>query len=113
MQQGPKRSADTRARADKLASDARHPVADIAILAHVTVRVRNLALVQSWCVEQGLHLLSGQPLSDYGFTLYFYAFLQNFGPKKSLSEASNRPRLWRRSYTLLEVQHLHAPGPHA
>ena len=111
LQQGLQAPAAPKAPVDKLAQDAGHPVAAGAILAHVTVRVRNLGLAQNWRAEQGLYILSVQPLSDYGFTLYFYAFSQNSGPEKALTAIENRPWLWRRSYTLLEVQHLHAPGP--
>ena len=82
LQQGLQAPAAPKAPVDKLAQDAGHPVAAGAILAHVTVRVRNLGLAQNWWAEQGLYLLSVQPLSDYGFTLYFYAFSQNSGRRK-------------------------------
>ena len=75
QQQGPQANTTLQAPADKQAQDVGHSVAVGAILAHVTLRVRNLALAQNWCAKQGLHLLSVQPLSDFGFTLYFYAFL--------------------------------------
>ena len=68
--------------ADMLEQDADYQVAVGAILADVTVLVRNLALAQNWCAKQGLHLLSVQPLSDYGYTLYFYAFCKISGRRK-------------------------------
>ena len=68
--------------ADMLEQDADYQVAVGAILADVTVLVRNLALAQNWCAKQGLHLLSVQPLSDYGYTLYFYAFCKILGRRK-------------------------------
>jgi catechol 2,3-dioxygenase-like lactoylglutathione lyase family enzyme len=64
LQQGLQAPAAPKAPVDKLAQDAGHPVAAGAILAHVTVRVRNLGLAQNWWAEQGLYLLSVQPLSD-------------------------------------------------
>ena len=102
LQQGPKGSEPD--------LEAGHPVANGAILAHVTLRVRDLAAAQNWCAEQGLHLISVQPLDAYGFTLYFYAYNQETPSHGSLTAVANRPWLWRRPYTLLELQHLHGAG---
>lgn len=102
LQQGPKGSEP--------AIEAGHPVANGAILAHVTLRVRDLAAAQIWCADQGMHLISVQPLDAYGFTLYFYAYTQEKAPDASLTAVANRSWLWQRPYTLLELQHLHGAG---
>jgi catechol 2,3-dioxygenase-like lactoylglutathione lyase family enzyme len=76
----------------------------------VTLRVRDLAAAQIWCADQGMHLISVQPLDAYGFTLYFYGYTQEKAPEASLTAVANRPWLWQRPYTLLELQHLHGAG---
>ena len=88
-----------------------HPVACGAILAHLTLRVRNLASAQRWCADQGLKLRSVEALESYGFSLYFYAYQQEVPPQDSVVGANHRVWLWQRPYTLLELQHLHGAGP--
>ena len=64
LQQGPKGSEP--------AIEAGHPVANGAILAHVTLRVRDPCKRPKFGgADQGMHLISVQPLDAYGFTLYF------------------------------------------
>ena len=88
-----------------------HSVASDAILAHLTLRVRDLVSAQRWCADQGLVLLSVEALESYGFSLYFYAYQQEAPPQDSVVGANHRAWLWQRPYTLLELQHLHGPGP--
>ena len=88
-----------------------HPVADGAILAHLTLRVRDLTAAQAWCADQGLRLLSVEALESYGFSLYFYAYQQETPPRDTVAGANHLAWLWQRPYTLLEIQHLHGAGP--
>ncbi|MDA9372317.1 hypothetical protein N9R09_04405 [Porticoccaceae bacterium] len=57
------------------------PVASGAILAHLTLRARDLAPAQRWCADQGLKPLSVEALGSYGFSLYVYAYQQEVPPQ--------------------------------
>ena len=84
-----------------------HRVGAQATLAHVTLRVTDIERAQHFCESRlGLSLLSVQPVTDAGFTLYFYAWSTETPPHAGLETVANRPWLWRRPYTLLELQHL-------
>jgi len=84
-----------------------HPVGGQATLAHITLRTTNLAASQDWAKEEmGLRLMSVQPVPDFGFTLYFYAWSAEVPPDPDLAAVENREWLWARPYTLLEFQHL-------
>ncbi|MEM7044079.1 MAG: VOC family protein, partial [Pseudomonadota bacterium] len=62
----------------------------------------------------GMTLLSIQPVTDYGFTLYFLAFTDERPPHDDLEAVGNREWLWQRPYTTLELQHVSgATGPFA
>lgn len=88
-----------------------HPVAGGAILAHLTLRVRDIVSAQRWCADQGLRLLSVEALDSYGFSLYFYGYQQEAPPQDAVAGANHRAWLWQRPYTLLELQHLHRARP--
>ena len=86
-----------------------HPVACQATLAHVTLRVGDLAGAKAMCEgELGMRLMSVQPvaLADRTFCLYFYAWSQDALPNAELEAVENREWLWARPYTLLELQHI-------
>lgn len=56
----------------------------------------------------GMKLLSVQDVSQYGFTLYFYAWTNENPPKSDVRDASvNREWLWKRPYTTIEIRHFH------
>ncbi len=57
-----------------------------------------------------MSLLSVQPVSEYGFTLYFLAHTDEQPPNPDLEAVENRPWLWQRPYTMLELQHLTLDG---
>ena len=60
----------------------------------------------------GMRLLSVQPVEGTYFTLYFLAQTDESPPDPDLRAVGNRPWLWQRPYTTLELQHLHEPaGP--
>lgn len=84
-----------------------HPIASQATLAHITLRVTNIEAAKRFCkTELGLNLLSVQPVSDLGFCLYFYSFEMETPPNPDIISVENREWLWRRPYTILELQHL-------
>jgi catechol-2,3-dioxygenase len=84
-----------------------HPIADQAALAHITLRVVDINAVNRYCkAVLGLNLVSVQSVSDLGFSLYFYSFETEMPPNPDLTSIENREWLWRRPYTILELQHL-------
>jgi catechol 2,3-dioxygenase-like lactoylglutathione lyase family enzyme len=84
-----------------------HPIAGQATLAHITLRVTDIEAAKSYCeTKLGLNLLSIQLVSDLGFSLYFYGFETETPPNADLKSVENREWLWRRPYTILELQHL-------
>jgi catechol 2,3-dioxygenase-like lactoylglutathione lyase family enzyme len=86
-----------------------HPIVDQATLAHITLRVTDIDAAKSYYeTELGLKLLSVLPVSDLGFCLYFYSFEAETLPNPDLTSVENREWLWRRPYTILELQHLEA-----
>lgn len=88
-----------------------HPIGGQAVLAHITLRVTDLAAAQSFCEETlGLRLISVQPVEPFGFCLYFYCWSTEVLPVSDLRAVENREWLWRRPYTLLELQHLESDG---
>ena len=96
---------------DKNASDNHlHPIGRQATVAHITLRTTNLPKLQHWCSqEMEMQLLSIQPVSDYGFTLYFYGWSNDSATMPdptNLKAVVNRPWLWARPYALIEIQHL-------
>ena len=86
-----------------------HPIGCQANLAHITLRVSNIAAARS-CFEHrlGMRLMSVQPVPDRHFCLYFYAWSDETLPQPDLKAVENREWLWRRPYTLIELQHLEA-----
>lgn len=48
--------------------------------------------------------MSVQLVTQYGFTLYFFAKTHDAPPDPDLTTVANREWLWRRPYTLVEVQ---------
>ena len=84
-----------------------HPIGGQAVFAHITLRITDIQHTREWCEnELGLRLLSIQPVTDYGFTLYFYAWSDEQLPDPELTSVTNREWLWARPYTILELQHL-------
>lgn len=60
--------------------------------------------------DLGMRLLSVQPVAGRGFTLYFLAYTDESPPEDDLEAVPNRPWLWQRPYTVLELQHLENAG---
>ena len=60
----------------------------------------------------GMKLLSIQDVSNYGFCLYFLAFMCDSPPcPADLHSVANREWLWQRPYTTLEVQYKPGASP--
>ncbi len=84
-----------------------HPIGGQATLAHVTLRVSDIAAARQFCASQlGMRLMSIQRVRDVGFTLYFFGWSDEALPNPELDAVENREWLWSRPYTLLELQHL-------
>ncbi|MEP3476976.1 MAG: VOC family protein [Hyphomicrobiales bacterium] len=58
----------------------------------------------------GMRLLSIQPLEKYDFDLYFFGFSKETPPNPVPTSVQNRPWLWQRPYTILEIQHRYEKG---
>ena len=88
-----------------------HPVGGQATLAHITLRINHLQAALDHCTGPlGLHLMSVQPVAEHGFCLYFLSAIDEPLPVDDLEAVENREWLWRRPYTLLELQHFPGGG---
>jgi catechol 2,3-dioxygenase-like lactoylglutathione lyase family enzyme len=87
-----------------------HPVGFGATLAHITLRVKDIDRCEQYLTHQlGMRLMSVQAVEEYAFTLYFFGWSDELLPNEDLTAVENREWLWRRPYTLLELQHIHDP----
>ena len=68
----------------------------------ITDPEKSLALYET---ALGLRLLSRQVVPQHGFTLYFLAEPSEGPPYADVDAVQNRGWLWRRPYTVLELQH--------
>lgn len=86
--------------------DPTAPLGGGARTGQITLRAADLdAAFRFYRDELGMTLLSVQPVTDYGFTLYFLAFTEEHPPNAELEAVDNREWLWQRPYTTLEFQH--------
>lgn len=84
-----------------------HAIGGQATLAHITLRVSDIASARTVCEQAlGLRLLSIQPVPEHGFCLYFYSADDETPPHADLQSVDNREWLWARPYALLELQHV-------
>lgn len=82
-----------------------HDIGAQATLAHLTLRAETRqASEREWGEGADMTLLSVQPVPSHGFSLYFYAKADDAPPDRDLTAVANREWLWRRPYTLIEVQ---------
>ncbi|MDA8586911.1 VOC family protein [Rhodobacteraceae bacterium] len=79
-----------------------------AHLSLLTLRTADIAAVEPEILNLGMTPLSVQPVDPYGFTLHFYAFTDEQPPNENLEAVENRTWVYRRPYTVLEIQHVHA-----
>lgn len=88
-----------------------HPVGAQATFAHITLRVNDIAAARAYCENKlGMRLMSIQPVTEYGFSLYFFGWSSETLPVPDLEAVENREWLWARPYALLELQHIFAGG---
>lgn len=88
-------------------AEGQHAIGGQATLAHITIRVSDLAKAKDWCEEKmKMRLMSIQEVELYGFTLYFYTWSDDELPSEALEAVENREWLWSRPYAMLELQHL-------
>ena len=78
----------------------------IPVLGQITLRVADIDKNLDFYRDSlGMKLLSIQDVSVYGFTLYFLAWTGESPPNNDLASIENREWLWKRPYTVLELQH--------
>ncbi|CAJ1350995.1 unnamed protein product, partial [Effrenium voratum] len=82
------------------------PMGDF-VMGQITTRITEPERSLRFYRELGMKLLSIQPVTKYGFTLYFFAFTEENPPKEDLEAVENREWLYQRPYTTLELQHYH------
>ncbi len=84
-----------------------HPLGQCATLGQITLRV--IDINESLLFYRdiiGMRLLSIQPVTPYGFTLYFLAHTDETPPNADIESVANREWLWQRPYTTIELQHV-------
>ena len=86
--------------------------ADSALLgggAHLnllTLRCNSITDIVATFEQWNMTPLSIQPVKEHNFTLHFFAFTDERPPSEDLYAIENRTWLYRRPYTVLEIQHL-------
>jgi catechol 2,3-dioxygenase-like lactoylglutathione lyase family enzyme len=91
--------------------DRELPLGGGAQIGQITLRVTDLdGALTHYRHSMGMRLLSKQVVTKRDFTLYFLAFTDQTPPEKDIQAVQNRPWLWQRKYTTLELQHLTGPG---
>lgn len=81
-----------------------------AHLSLLTLRCADIAALETQIHATGMIALSVQPVTPFGFTLYFYGRPDDPPPNADLHAIENRPWTYQRPYTVLEVQHVHELG---
>ena len=76
----------------------------------LTLRAADIGPVDRSVKALGMAPLSVVPVPRGGFTLYFYAFTDDEPPNTDLLAIENRTWVYRRPYTVLEVQHVSGVG---
>lgn len=73
----------------------------------LTLRTSDIDPILETCEGWGMKLLSIAPIESGSFTLYFLAWTQEHPPNEDPRAVENRTWVYRRPYTVLEVQHVH------
>ena len=77
-----------------------------AHLSLVTLRIAEIDDVEPTLLSWGMRKMSVQSLPAYGFNLHFFAFAEETPPEADLASVANRTWVYRRPYTVLELQHV-------
>jgi catechol 2,3-dioxygenase-like lactoylglutathione lyase family enzyme len=88
------------------------PLGYPSCIGQITLHANDIDKTQ-WFYQDllGMKLLSVQEATQYGFTLYFFAWTNENPPKPDVKDAStNREWLWKRPYTTIEIRHFHNQG---
>ncbi len=72
----------------------------------LTLRATEIGPIQKLCRDIGMKPLAIQIVKGRGFTLHFFAFTSEQPPYPDLHAVENRPWLYQRPYTVLEIQHV-------
>lgn len=73
----------------------------------ITLRSKDIEKSQNFYEKLlGMRLLSRQTVDSRQFTLYFFAVTDDSLPNADVDHIDNREWLWRRPYTMLELQHV-------
>ena len=90
--------------------DPARPLGGGAQIGQITIRTTDIGKELAHYQDRlGMTLLSVQPVHDFGFDLYFLAFTNEQPPYPDLRAIENRPWLWQRPYTTIEIQHYLSP----
>lgn len=83
------------------------PLGSPACLGQITIQSSDIDRTRQFYSDfLAMKLLSIQDVSQYGFTLYFFAWTDENPPRDDLRDATvNREWLWKRPYTTIEVRH--------
>lgn len=73
----------------------------------ITYRVKDAEIsLKFYSDVLGMRLLSRQVVESRGFTLYFLACTDEDPPHEDIEHVGNREWLWKRPYTMIELQHV-------
>ncbi len=72
----------------------------------LTLRATEIGPIQELCRDIGMTPLAIQSVKGRGFTLHFFAFTSQEPPCPDLHAIENRPWLYQRPFTVLEIQHV-------
>lgn len=75
----------------------------------LTLRTDDIQETKAICENWGMTPLSIQRVEPNRFMLYFYAFTDELPPLHDLEAIENRPWLYQRPYTVLEIQEYLSP----
>lgn len=84
-----------------------HPLKQQTQFAHISLRVKDIQAALSFYQEQLKMTLCGwMSAHDYQFSLYFLGDCHLQAPNQNLEAVENRPWLWQRKTTFIELQHV-------
>ncbi|MEJ6707831.1 MAG: VOC family protein [Amylibacter sp.] len=87
------------------AGDLAAPLGGGVRVGQITLRTNDVAgALAIYRDQMGMALLSVQPVVGFGFTLYFLGFTDEVPPGDGLEDVAHREWLWKRPYTMLELQ---------